>query len=284
MNVKDAISHISKSIQPYYDPQEAENIARLSLQHFFNLYPKNLNAQYLQQLSDDIAIKVDSLISRLNQHEPVQYILEEAWFYDQPFYVNKNVLIPRPETEELVDWIIKDWKERKEATCFEVGTGSGCISIILKKQLKNVFATACDISQEAISVAKKNAEKLDATVTFTHLDFLNKPEWDQLSQYDIIVSNPPYIPFSDKSEMAENVLYFEPSIALFAPDKDGLIFYKKIADFGKTHLLKDGAIYCEIHENNGKVVTNIFEMEGFNVVLKKDMQKKARMIKASLKA
>lgn len=284
MNVKDAISHISKSIQPYYDAQEAENIARLSLQHFLSLPPKDLSAHYLQLLSEDQFVKVDNLIRRLKQYEPIQYILEEAWFYNQPFYVNKNVLIPRPETEELVDWIIKDWKGKKEATSFEVGTGSGCISIILKKQLKNVFATACDISQEAISVAKKNAEKLDATVTFTHLDFLNKPEWDQLSQYDIIVSNPPYIPFSDKSEMDTNVLAFEPSIALFAPDKDGLIFYKKIADFGKTHLLKDGAIYCEIHENNGKVVTNIFEMEGFKVVLKKDMQKKARMIKASLKA
>jgi len=197
------------------------------------------------------------------------------------FYVDKNVLIPRPETEELVDWLVKDSKsELKHFRILDVGTGSGCIAITLKKKLPDVEMWACDISDGALTVARMNADKFETAIDFVGLDFLNAAERKQLPKFDIIISNPPYVPQKDKDPMKKNVLDFEPHLALFVADENPLIFYDAIADFSKKHLNPAGHIYLEIHEELGDGVKKIFEDEKFgSVEIRKDLQGKNRMVK-----
>ena len=226
---------------------------------------------------------------RLLKHEPVQYVLQEAWFCGLKFYVDKNVLIPRPETEELVEWIVKEIRNqnpeirRPEDTMsiLDIGTGSGCIPISLKRKLQSSEMWSCDISEGALGVAKRNADTFGTEVNFLPLDFLRVDERNKLSSFDIIVSNPPYVPQSDKLQMRPNVLEFEPHIALFVPDNDALIFYKAIAEFGKTHLNRAGKIYVEIYENPGEAILDLFNASGYKTEIKKDLQGKERMLKAT---
>jgi release factor glutamine methyltransferase len=227
---------------------------------------------------------------RLMQHEPVQYVLNESWFCGFKFYVDKNVLIPRPETEELVEWVVTDCKPCLPAGRFpvdelkilDIGSGSGCIPISLKRRARRAEVWGCDISPEALEVAKRNAAAPGTDVKFVQLDFLNEKQRNQLPSFDIIVSNPPYVPQKDKETMQPNVLQYEPATALFVPDNDPLIFYKAIAEFGKTHLNKSGSIYTEIHEDLGEATMTIFQSHGYVCELKKDMQQKDRMIKSGL--
>ncbi len=225
---------------------------------------------------------------RLMQHEPVQYVLGEAWFCGLKFYVDKNVLIPRPETEELVEWIgnevrsmIPD-KEKPAIKILDIGTGSACIPISLKNKYPNVEVWACDISEGALAVAAKNAEVLASEINFQQIDILASKTWEQLPTFDIIVSNPPYVPEADKQTMHNNVLAHEPHLALFVPDNDALKFYRAITTFSKTHLKKDGQLYFEIHENLGEVTMQLLQSEGYTAELRKDMQGKDRMIKSGL--
>jgi release factor glutamine methyltransferase len=232
--------------------------------------------------------KLETIINRLLTHEPVQYVLNESWFGGLKFYVDKNVLIPRPETEELVEWIITNCKPCLPAGRFpvdelkilDIGTGSGCIPISLKRRLKKAEVWGCDVSAGALAVAKRNAATLGTDVNFIQLDFLKEEQRSHLPSFDIIVSNPPYVPEKDKGTMSPNVLQYEPTTALFVPDNNSLIFYKAIAEFGKKHFNKNGSIYCEIHESLGDAVVNLFNDSGYTTKLKKDMQQKDRMIKA----
>ena len=220
-------------------------------------------------------------LDRLLQHEPVQYVLNEAWFCGLKFYVDKNVLIPRPETEELVEWVISDCKfPIHTLSILDIGSGSGCIPIALKKRLGKADVWSCDISPDALKVANQNAETLGINVNFIELNFLNETERETLPLFDIIVSNPPYIPRKDKEDMNRNVTDHEPATALFVPDNDALIFYKAIAAFGKNHLTRNGIIYTEINENLGEETAAMFQLKGYKTVIKKDMQGKDRMIKA----
>jgi release factor glutamine methyltransferase len=226
-------------------------------------------------------VQLQQFTERLMQHEPVQYVLNEAWFCGLKFYVDKNVLIPRPETEELVEWVIANCRfPVDKLSIFDIGSGSGCIPISLKRKLRKAEVSGCDISEEALHVAKRNAETLGADVNFLLFDFLKKEQREQLPSFDIIISNPPYVPEKDMQEMQPNVLKYEPHSALFVPDNDALIFYKAIAAFGKDHLNLNGIIYAEIHENTGKEVSSLFKAAGYTTELKKDMQGKERMIKA----
>jgi release factor glutamine methyltransferase len=221
---------------------------------------------------------------RLLQHEPVQYVLNESWFCGLKFYVDKHVLIPRPETEELVEWIITNCKFPVDALkILDIGTGSGCIPISLKRRLKKAEVWSCDASADALAVAKRNTASLGTEVNFIQIDFLNQKEWNQLPSFDIIVSNPPYVPEKDKDTMKPNVLQYEPVTALFVPDNDPLIFYKAIAEFGKAHLNPAGNIYCEIHESLGEATEQLYHSLGYKTEVKKDMQQKDRMIKSGLK-
>jgi release factor glutamine methyltransferase len=225
--------------------------------------------------------ELQQFTERLMQHEPVQYVLNEAWFYGLKFYVDKNVLIPRPETEELTEWVMKEVRSREHETkILDIGTGSGCIPIVLKRKLSNAEVCACDISDAALQVAKKNAAELGVDIGFHLLDFLNKEKREQLPSFDIIISNPPYVPEKDKEQMQPNVLNYEPHTALFVPDNDALIFYKAIAEFGKHHLHAGGKIYAEIYEDSGEAVSALFSGAGYTIELKKDMQGKERMLKA----
>ncbi|MES1220551.1 MAG: peptide chain release factor N(5)-glutamine methyltransferase [Bacteroidota bacterium] len=233
-------------------------------------------------ITDKEELQLQQYAERLMQHEPMQYVLNEAWFCRYKFYVDKNVLIPRPETEELVEWIITNCKfPIDQLSILDIGSGSGCIPITLKRKLRKAEVWSCDISNEALQVARKNADQLSVNVNFFQTDFLNKVQRDKLPMFDIIVSNPPYIPEKDKNEMQPNVVKYEPHIALFVPDNDALVFYKAVADFGKQHLNINGTIYMELHENYSKEVVQLFQSENYSAEIKKDMQGKDRLLKAS---
>ena len=291
MTIEEARKKIIEGIREFYEEDEAKNIAELLLEHITNLSRTKQIAKKNEALSVPQTEFLDQLIERLQRHEPVQYITNEAWFAGMKFYVDKNVLIPRPETEELVDWVIKEFsvqnlpagKRGKEFRILDVGTGSGCMAVTLKNKLPTAEVWACDISMEALNIARINADSLNTTVDFVPLDFLDKEQRKQLPHIDIIVSNPPYVPQKDKNEMRKNVTDHEPAIALFVPDEDPLIFYSAIADFGREKLNNKGSIYVEIHENLGEPVKNLFQVKGYNSIgIKKDLQGKERMIKISL--
>jgi release factor glutamine methyltransferase len=281
MTIHDARKKIINEIEGIYDNSESLNIAQLVLEYVTQL-PRIDWIKKQEVLNHTQQKSIEEIITRLKQHEPVQYVLSECWFAGLKFFVDKNVLIPRPETEELVDWLVKDCKQQiRHFKILDVGTGSGCIAITIKKKLPDVEMWACDISDGALTVARINADKLDTTIDFVGLDFLNETERKQLPNFDIIISNPPYVPQKDKGPMKKNVVDFEPHVALFVADENPLIFYEAIADFSKTHLSPAGHIYLEIHEELGEGVNEIFVNRKLgNVVMRKDMQKKNRMIKA----
>ena len=270
-----------QAISIAYEPDEAANIFDLVIEYLTGInLRQNRSAEFTP---DGCFIEMfDKITSRLKNNEPVQYILNEAWFYDLPFYVNKAVLIPRPETEELVDWIIKE-NMNSAPTILDIGTGSGCIPVILKRKIFKSEVFSCDVSEAALSVAEKNARKHKTEITFLHLNFLEDNNWKQLPTTDIIVSNPPYIPLKDKETMQKNVVEYEPGTALFVEDNDPLIFYNAIAKAGKMLLKENGQIYVEIHEDLGYETTELFNSNGYSTTLKKDMQGKNRFVKAVLK-
>jgi release factor glutamine methyltransferase len=282
MSIKESIKYITDNLAPIYDETEAINIAYWIIEYITGLNKSQLISSRLQLDQKQIE-QVNSITVRLLSHEPIQYILHQSFFYGFSFYVDKNVLIPRPETEELVDWIISDCKfPINQLSILDVGTGSGCIAASLKRKLRKADVWAIDISPAALDVAKKNATNLSADIKFLEIDFLNTSDREALTQFHIIVSNPPYIPIKDKASMKAHVVEYEPATALFVPDNDALLFYKSLAEFGRSHLQKNGSIYMEIHENLGPQVRKLFEMNNYHTQLKKDMQGKDRMIKASI--
>lgn len=280
MTIQQAYHFLQQQLSTIYDNDEANNIADLVIEHITG-YKKLGRITYKDLLlSEQQTALLNNLIKELLTQKPVQYVLGEAWFYEMKFFVNEHVLIPRPETEELVE-LVTSYK-LPSASILDIGTGSGCIPITLKKKLPKTEITAIDVSAEALSVAKRNAANLHADINFKELDFLNEQNWHELDSYDVIVSNPPYIKQSESASMHINVLSFEPHIALFVTDDDALLFYRKIALFGKTHLTINGKIFVEINEALGAESIALFESYGYTATLKKDMQQKDRMIVASL--
>ena len=283
MTIQEAAHNCISQLKKIYEEGEAVAISNLVMENVTGISPNSRLLQKQNLLTTEQEIKLNKIVHRLLTHEPVQYVLNEAWFAGFKFYVDKNVLIPRSETEELVEWIITNCKFPIDTLkILDIGSGSGCIPVILKRKLRRADIWSCDISKEAIEVAKRNAATLGTSVNFVQLDFLDKETWNQLPLFDIIVSNPPYIPERDKEQMQANILKYEPPTALFVSDNDPLIFYKAIAEFGKTHLNKPGHIYLEIHEMLGDAVTKLLEQNGYSTELKKDMQQKDRMLKAAL--
>ncbi len=227
--------------------------------------------------------KFDSYKQKLLMGMPMQYVLETAWFAGKAFKVNEHVLIPRPETEELVAWAVQFADQRSEIAVLDIGTGSGCIGISLKLEMPTAMVTASDVSDGALQVAAENAAKLGAEITFKQLDFLDAAARQGLGNYDIIVSNPPYIPLDRKTDLDSNVREYEPAIALFVPDNDPLIFYRAIAEFGKGHLAPGGAVFCELDAAYASVCRVLFERAGYkHVDLAKDAYGHWRMLKAQL--
>lgn len=295
MKIGEAEIWLRQELNSIYEEREASNIASLVLENITGLPRVDRLTKKEERLIVQQLHHLTEIHHRLLKHEPVQYALGEAYFYGLKLFVDKHVLIPRPETEELVDWVIKDVKasgknvfERKQFEADEtsslkildVGTGSGCIALALKKAMPRAEVWACDISDDALNIARRNGSELNIRVDFTGVDFLDDAQNKQLPTVDIIVSNPPYIPLKNKTEMDLNVVTYEPHTALFVPDDEAIIFYQALANFGKHRLYKNGNIYAEIHEDLAKEVTSIFQKEGYDVELRKDMQGKERMVKA----
>lgn len=284
MTVVNALRQLATSLHQLYDKREAENIADIIIEKISGLKRIDRILNNDLQLSPEQEKILANYTTALLQYTPLQYVLQEAWFYGLPFFVNEHVLIPRPETEELVEWIITDIKTllKPDAAIVDIGTGSGCIPVALKKNIPDACLTAIDISQQALHVAKKNADNNNVSIDFLLADMLNEDNISKLPMFDIIVSNPPYIPVADMMEMQENVLNFEPHLALFVSNDDPLIFYKTIAKFAALHLNEYGSIYVEIHEAMSVNIEKVFAENGFtNCISRKDMQGKDRMIKAS---
>src|SRR4030095_8830914 len=288
MTIGESRKEIVRHIHSIYDEVEGTNIAELLLEHITRLQRIERVVKKDQPLAVKQVQLLNAAIERLQNHEPVQYSTNEAWFAGMKLYVDRSVLIPRPETEELVEWILKEFRmlrrspfgQNVRCKILDVGTGSGCIAIALKKNLPAAEVWACDVSDEALNIARMNADALQAAIDFVPLDFLNKEQRKQLPQVDVIVSNPPYVPQKDKTEMRKNVVDFEPSAALFVPDNDPLVFYSAIADFGKGKLNSNGVIYLEIHEGLGAQIRKLFQEKGYgSIEIKKDLQGKDRMAK-----
>lgn len=272
-----------------YEEREAIAIAHLVLQNVTGLDKIQRLVQKDKIFSDSQQLLFGNFLSGLLLGKPLQYLIGSAYFLDREFIVDENVLIPRPETEELVHWILDDFKilkENKEYTdsffsILDIGTGSGCIPVSIKLQCPEVELYACDISNGALTVARKNAAKLSANVHFFEMDILNPEQNSTSNQYDIIVSNPPYIPFNEKKNLDKNVRDYEPSIALFVPESDPLKFYKAIACFGRKNLKSNGRIYCELEYRRAEECKKLFEGLGYKKVeIRKDMHGNWRMIRA----
>jgi release factor glutamine methyltransferase len=285
MTTGEFYNDLKSELKTIYDDREAENISDWVFENVTGLKRWERRENQNEELNKSDSEKLKKYLEELLKHKPVQYILNEAWFYKMKFYVNENVLIPRPETEELVEWIVKDERNNvrdnsKQTNIIDIGTGSGCIPVSLKKQLPDAGITAIDVSEKALLVSKKNAKKLNVSIDFFKIDFFKEDEWKSFPQFDIIVSNPPYIPISEKEILAKNVTDFEPGIALFVVGNDPFIFYKTIAKFSELHLNENGKIYVEVHEEYAKQVKVIFENAGFISEIKKDIYGKERMVKA----
>jgi release factor glutamine methyltransferase len=259
-----------------YEDQEKANIAYLILEDLFKITKTDLLLD--KKIKEYDQEKIKDIINRLNKAEPIQYILGHTEFYGRKFTVNKNVLIPRPETEELVDLIIKENRKNKNLTILDIGTGSGCIAISLSKEISGSEIFALDISKEALSVARQNAKDLNAGINFIEADIINNSE-NKLNdlKFKLIVSNPPYITDSEKKLMHQNVLAYEPDRALFVRDEDPLLFYRTIIEFSHEHLLPNGSCYFEINEAYGNDIRELFEKNNFTEIrIIRDMQDKDR--------
>ncbi|HEX8577766.1 MAG TPA: peptide chain release factor N(5)-glutamine methyltransferase [Flavobacterium sp.] len=267
-----------------YDADEAESFFYLILESKHQLKRVDL-ALYPDLSFSDAEIEVwDAIASQLENEIPIQYILGETSFYGLPFVVNSNVLIPRPETEELVEWILSDnfnTSLLKNLSVLDIGTGSGCIAIALAKHLPGARVFAVDVSEEALTTAKRNAEINEVAITFLHLNILETENLNR--QFDIIVSNPPYVRNLEKGSIKNNVLQHEPHLALFVEDDDALLFYRKIIALAKTNLNPNGELYFEINQYLGKKMVDLMENSGWGkVALRKDIYGNDRMIRAVL--
>lgn len=280
----ETIAYIKQSLKDSYPPSEVSSIVRLIMERICHIPPYRFLSGDNIVLPDNEKKRIREITEHLRLMEPLQYIIGIADFYSLEFEVNSSVLIPRPETEELVEHIIRD-NDGKAITLLDIGTGSGCIAITLAKHLKQARVSAVDISADALSVASRNALKNDTNISFTRTDILcpDQAEADIPGQFDLIVSNPPYIKEEEKREMERNVLDYEPHLALFVPDNDPLLFYRAIARFGKKKLNAGGHLYFEINARCGTETAGMLREEGYKQVeLIKDLSGKDRIIKAQL--
>lgn len=272
--VRDIRPFFLEKLSAIYAEKEANSMAYWSIESVLAFNKSDCIMQQDLPLDEAQKLKLLEIVNRLAAEEPLQYILGSSEFMGLAFKVNEHTLIPRPETEELVHWIMQE----DFASALDIGTGSGCIAISIAKESKGKLS-ALDFSEEALAVAKANAKNNGVVVDFIHADILQKPNLNQT--FDLIVSNPPYVLESDKKLMHANVLKHEPHTALFVADEEALLFYIAIADFAQTHLNKGGKLFFEIHESKGEEVVQKLQEKGFSELeLRKDMQGKDRMVKA----
>ncbi|MBL0739377.1 peptide chain release factor N(5)-glutamine methyltransferase [Flavobacterium sp. GN10] len=280
MKIKQYRTQFIKELAPFYDAYEAESFFYLILEDKHQLRQIDLALNHELAFGENDFVIWDELLKQLKKEVPIQYLLGKANFYGLDFEVNENVLIPRPETEELVEWIINENaspEKNKKIRILDIGTGTGCIAISLAKNLPNAEVFGIDVSKKAIETAKRNAVTNNVDVTFIFLNILETEEFT--CQFDIIVSNPPYVRNLEKVEIKKNVLDYEPHLALFVEDNDPLIFYRKIASLAQNGLQKNGKLYFEINQYLGKEMIDLLENMSFqNVELRKDIYDNDRMI------
>jgi release factor glutamine methyltransferase len=276
--MRKVVSHIKESLKAYYSESEISGLTRIVIEYI-------TKKSYSQVCIDppvftpESHARIDIILNRLKQYEPVQYIIEETEFFRLPFFVNQNVLIPRPETEELVELILNENK-KSGLSLLDIGTGSGVIAVALAKYMVGASVSAWDISYKALDVAVFNSKANSTDISFNRVDVLGSYPADK--KYDIIVSNPPYVLESEKEQMEQNVLGYEPHTALFVPDNNALLFYERIADIALNLLTPAGKLYFEINQAKGEETVKMLEEKGFaEVALFQDLSKKDRMIRVN---
>lgn len=274
------VNEIRNALREHYPDSEALALAKMLLVEAFGFSTLELYGGKDKEISGKRLDVLNEMIARLKKNEPIQYVIGAEVFCGWTFEVNENVLIPRPETQELVRWIEADWKSDAPCRILDVGTGSGCIAISISKLLEGAEVEAWDISEGALRVARRNADRNEAQVLFRRVDVLKACTED--CRYDVIVSNPPYITESEKQDMDANVLDWEPHTALFVPDADPLLFYRRIAELGVSMLNEGGALYFEINRAYGEETVRMLEGLGYKQIeLRKDNWGNDRMIKAN---
>lgn len=280
MKIKEYKGDFIKALLPFYDEMEAESFFYLLLENKRQLRRIDLALDVDSVFSKSEILNWNAILEKLKIQIPIQYIIGTTHFYGLEFIVDENVLIPRPETEELVDWIVKlnsKLSKKKNLKILDIGTGSGCIAVSLAKNIPNSEVFAIDVSEKVLAIAKKNAILNKVPVTFLHKNILETKDLNQ--KFDIIVSNPPYVRNLEKAEIKPNVLDNEPHLALFVPDNDPLIFYKKIAELAAANLNPNGQLFFEINQYLGKETQELLEYIGLkNIELRKDIYGNDRMI------
>jgi release factor glutamine methyltransferase len=281
--MKEAFGWLTKSLVPPYEEREAAFVAGLVMEKVTRMSRLDRITRPETLVGGQHQSELQRMLDLLKKDVPVQYVLGEAWFYGMPLHVDEHVLIPRPETEELVSWILEE--EKKEVRppapvrVLDIGTGSGCIAIALKKNVGKADVFAIDKSAEALTVARENAGRQQVDIHFSKADVLKKEALDALPLMEVIVSNPPYIPLSEKPGLHARVAHQEPPLALFVPEEDPLLFYRAILQASAKKLQPGGKLYVEIHEDRGAEVETLFREFGFTeVVLRQDLNGRNRMV------
>ena len=282
MLLKQYKTHFFDALKNIQDEREIESFFFILTEYLHNLKRVDVALNPDFELSEEEVEKWNAILAELQQEKPIQYITGEAWFYGLKFEVNENTLIPRPETEELVEWILNSpiIHHPSSMNILDIGTGTGCIPISLKANLPQANVSAIDVSEKALEVAKRNAKSNKVEINFIQTNIL---EVEDLNQYfDIIVSNPPYVRNLEKEEIKKNVLDYEPHLALFVEDTDALLFYRKIAQLALKNLTPNGLLFFEINQYLGKETVELLQNIGFkNIELKKDMYGNDRMVKST---
>ena len=281
MHVRHLFNSIVEQLSPKYGEREAKSLSQIIFEDVLHIF--DFDDTY--DLPESEIIKVYSIKDRLLKGEPLQYILGQADFYGLKFKVGPSVLIPRPETEELVHWALETAKANafQSIKVLDIGTGSACIPVSFKKEYPDAIVHALEVSTEALAIAKENAIKNEVEIHFVLGDILDENKWPELDTFDIILSNPPYIPSEESDKMPDWVIEYEPHLALFVENEDPLLFYDTIANFAKIKLNPGGFLFFETNEFNAEKVQKVLLDKGFeSVVLKQDMQGKDRMIRAKL--
>ncbi|MDY0216080.1 MAG: peptide chain release factor N(5)-glutamine methyltransferase [Bacteroidales bacterium] len=273
---------IKKQLSPQFTSAEIDHFCQYLFEEFSQITKIERLLKREIYIPESEIIKYGNAVVKLKAETPIQYIVGKTNFFGLDFLVNKSVLIPRPETEELVEWIIDSAKSIDKPSILDIGTGSGCIAICLGKKMSESQVTAVDISKEAIEVARKNAKIHQVNIDFQIADAL-KTESLPIQKFNIIVSNPPYVRESEKKQMKENVLAYEPHLALFVDDNDPLIFYREIAKYAFNHLEENGQLFFEINEAFAEECKDLMTQIGFTeILIKNDLRGKNRMLKCSL--
>jgi release factor glutamine methyltransferase len=280
----DIYNHYTRLLAALYGLDEAKAIANIVLEEFAGINRLKRTSEQDVRLSESEILGVHFAFKELLQHKPLQYVLGKAWFLDLTLSIKPGVLIPRPETEELVLWILEDLKNTPKLTGIDIATGSGCIALSLALKMKHLTMYATDVSNDALTIAQQNNQNLQAGIHILQHDILGTTPLPYAGSFDFMVSNPPYVRELEKAQMRPNVIDYEPHLALFVPDNDSLLYYRHIAQFAQNSLKHNGLLYLEINEALALETREMLRTFGFEEVeVRHDLHGKPRMMRAKFK-